>query len=37
MQSTAQVAERVREFNFGPMEDVPRPTILYLIDFLPGG
>jgi hypothetical protein len=33
----AQVAERVRKFNFGPKENVPKTTILYPIDFLPGG
>ncbi len=33
----AQVVERVRKFNFGPKEDVPKTTILYPIDFLPGG
>ena len=32
----AQVAERVRKFNFGPKENVPKTTILYPIDFLPG-
>jgi hypothetical protein len=33
----AQVVERVRKFNFGPKENVPKTTILYPIDFLPGG
>jgi hypothetical protein len=33
----AQIVERVRKFNFGPKEKVPRTTILYPIDFLPGG
>jgi hypothetical protein len=33
----AQVAERVRKFNFGSKENVPKTTILYPIDFLPGG
>jgi len=33
----AQVVERVRKFNFGPKEQVPATTILYPIDFLPGG
>jgi len=33
----AQVVERVRRFNFGPKEKVPKTTILYPIDFLPGG
>lgn len=30
-----QVVDRVRRFNFGPKENVPRITILYPIDFLP--
>lgn len=29
------VVERVKRFNFGPKENVPRITILYPIDFLP--
>jgi hypothetical protein len=33
----AQVVERVKKFNFGPKEKVPMTTILYPIDFLPGG
>ncbi len=33
----AQVVERVQKFNFGPKEKVSRVTILYPIDFLPGG
>jgi TonB family protein len=33
----AQVVERVKKFNFGPKEEVPKTTILYPIDFLPGG
>jgi hypothetical protein len=33
----AQIVERVRRFNFGPKEDVPKITILYPIDFLPAG
>jgi TonB family protein len=33
----AQVVERVKKFNFGPKEKVPKTTILYPIDFLPGG
>jgi hypothetical protein len=33
----AQVADRVRKFNFGQKENVPKTTILYPIDFLPGG
>jgi hypothetical protein len=30
-----EVVERVKRFNFGPKEGVPRITILYPIDFLP--
>jgi outer membrane biosynthesis protein TonB len=30
-----EIVERVRKFNFGPKEGVPRVTILYPIDFLP--
>lgn len=33
----AQIVERVRRFNFGPKEGVPKLTILYPIDFLPAG
>ena len=33
----AQIVERVKKFNFGPMEKVARTTVLYPIDFLPGG
>ena len=33
----AQVVERVKKFNFGPKEKVPKTTILYPIDFLPAG
>jgi len=33
----AQVVERVKKFNFGPKENVPKTTILYPIDFLPAG
>jgi outer membrane biosynthesis protein TonB len=33
----AQVVLRVGKFNFGPKENVPKITILYPIDFLPGG
>jgi hypothetical protein len=33
----AQVVERVKRFNFGPKEKVSKTTILYPIDFLPGG
>jgi outer membrane biosynthesis protein TonB len=35
-QLVAQVVERVKKFNFGPKENVPKTTILYPIDFLPG-
>ena len=31
----AQIVARVKRFNFGPKEDVPKTTILYPIDFLP--
>jgi hypothetical protein len=31
----AQIVARVKRFDFGPKEDVPRTTILYPIDFLP--
>jgi outer membrane biosynthesis protein TonB len=31
------VLERVKKFNFGPKEKVSKTTILYPIDFLPGG
>ncbi len=30
-----QIVERVKKFNFGPKEGVPKTTILYPIDFLP--
>jgi len=30
-----QIVDRVRKFNFGPKEGVPKTTILYPIDFLP--
>lgn len=33
----AQIVERVKKFNFGPKPEVPKTTILYPIDFLPGG
>jgi hypothetical protein len=33
----AQIVARVKKFNFGPKEKVSRTTILYPIDFLPGG
>lgn len=32
-----KIVERVKRFNFGPKEDVPKITILYPIDFLPAG
>jgi outer membrane biosynthesis protein TonB len=32
-----QIVERVKKFNFGPKEKVSKTTILYPIDFLPGG
>lgn len=32
-----EVVARVKRFNFGPKEGVPRITILYPIDFLPAG
>jgi hypothetical protein len=31
----ANIVERIKRFNFGPKEDVPKITILYPIDFLP--
>jgi hypothetical protein len=33
----ADIVARVKRFNFGPKPSVPRTTILYPIDFLPGG
>jgi outer membrane biosynthesis protein TonB len=33
----AKIVERIKKFNFGPKEGVPRLTILYPIDFLPAG
>ena len=33
----ALIVERVKRFNFGPKEGVPKVTILYPIDFLPAG
>jgi hypothetical protein len=33
----ARIVARVARFNFGPKEKVPGTTILYPIDFLPGG
>ena len=32
-----QIMERVKKFNFGPKDKVSKTTILYPIDFLPGG
>ncbi len=32
-----KIVARVKRFNFGPKEDVPKVTILYPIDFLPAG
>lgn len=34
-QFSAQIVDRVRKFNFGPKDGVPKTTILYPIDFLP--
>ncbi len=31
----ALIVERIKKFNFGPKDDVPKITILYPIDFLP--
>jgi hypothetical protein len=31
----ALIVERIKRFNFGPKDDVPKITILYPIDFLP--
>jgi hypothetical protein len=33
----AKIVERIKRFNFGPKDGVPRVTILYPIDFLPAG
>jgi len=33
----ADIVERIKRFNFGPKEGVPKLTILYPIDFLPAG
>ncbi len=33
----AQIVERVKKFNFGTKEKVPKTSILYPIDFLPAG
>ena len=32
---SSQIVERVKKFNFGPKDGVPKTTILYPIDFLP--
>ena len=32
---STQIVDRVRKFNFGPKDGVPKTTILYPIDFLP--
>lgn len=34
-QFNEQIVERVKKFNFGPKDGVPKTTILYPIDFLP--
>jgi len=33
----SRIVERIKRFNFGPKEGVPKITILYPIDFLPAG
>jgi len=33
----SKIVARVKRFNFGPKDDVPKTTILYPIDFLPAG
>jgi len=33
----ANIVDRIKRFNFGPKEGVPKITILYPIDFLPAG
>ncbi len=33
----SKILARVKRFNFGPKDDVPKVTILYPIDFLPAG
>ena len=33
---SAQIVDRVKKFNFGAKDGVPKTTILYPIDFLPG-
>jgi hypothetical protein len=33
----AEVVDRVKKFNFGAKDGVPRVSILYPIDFLPAG
>ncbi len=35
LELVAKIVERIKRFNFGPKEDVPKMTILYPIDFLP--
>lgn len=32
-----RIVDRIRRFNFGPKDNVPKTTILYPIDFLPAG
>ena len=32
---SAQIVDRVKKFNFGAKDGVPKTTILYPIDFLP--
>jgi hypothetical protein len=34
---SAEIVDRVKKFNFGPKDGVPKVTILYPIDFLPAG
>jgi hypothetical protein len=33
----AKIVARIKRFNFGPKDGVPKVTILYPIDFLPSG
>lgn len=33
----AMIVERIKRFNFGPKDGIPKITILYPIDFLPAG
>jgi hypothetical protein len=35
LELVAKIVERIKRFNFGPKEGVPKITILYPIDFLP--